>query len=707
MKKILCFFTILTVFSLSGFAQDETQKQDEVSVMCHTYEMMDELLQTHPELKDSIEQSAAEQEAFRKEFAKTHKQKSGEIYTIPVVFHIVHNNGGENISTEQIENAIEHMNTDFAAETQGIDMVHPEFINLVANTGIRFELAKRDPDGNCTNGIVRTQDEATYLGSDNLKMISPIWDRAKYLNIWVCNSIESGAAGYSRYPSSVSTSYGAAIDGIVVNHNYVGGIGTATPNSIHTLTHEAGHWLDLPHLWGSSNEPGLEGNCYIDDGIEDTPNTTGWTSCITTGETCGSLDNVQNFMEYSYCSKMYTHGQAERMIAALNSSVASRNQLWQESNLIDTGVLAEEAPCTARFISNKKTVCVGETVEFEDHSYSGITQRIWTFENGSPAVSQDETPTVTYNAPGLYDVALAAGNENTTVSKFKTDYIRVLDTALIAAPFTEGFEDITTLGEGENPVWYTETNPGSINWEITDQAAYTGNKSVRLNGITASNGDNAGLFSQTFDMASFDSTNAHLSFRYSAKRRVGNSDDRLKVYISRNCGDSWSGRKELTGDELYTVAGVQSTPFVPQGQDEWREITISNIIPYFFTSNFRIKFELVTSDGNVVYIDDINIFNPLTVSAQTAENIKNSVRIYPNPSSGQVNIELQAPDEISQMDVNMYDVSGRLIQAIHSGRISGSKQSFRVDVANMPNGLYFIQFDTPRGRFTEKLVVSK
>lgn len=707
MKKVLCFCAMLSIFSLSGFSQSQTGKQDKASVMCYTYEMMDELLQTHPELKDSIDQSAAEQEVFRKEFAKTYQQKSGETYTIPVVFHVIHDNDAENITPAQIENAIENMNIDFAAETTGIDNVNIAFTDLVSNTGIRFELAKRDPDGNCTNGIVRTQHQATYSGGENLKIISPIWDRAKYLNIWVCKTIEGGSAGYSRYPSSVNTGYGAAIDGIVVRHDYVGSIGTSGSHAAHTLTHEAGHWLDLPHVWGSTNEPGLESNCNTDDGIEDTPNTVGWTSCVLNGESCGSLDNVQNFMEYSYCSKMYTHGQAQRMIAALNSSIASRNQLWQESNLIETGILEDEAPCTAEFISNKRTICVGQEVEFEDFSYSGINQRTWIFESGNPVVSQQKNPVVVYNTPGQYDVTLASGNDTTAVSTHETNYIRVLDTVRIATPFSEGFENINLLTDGENPVWYTESYLGSANWEVTDQAAYSGSKSVRLNGLDAANGEYGELLSQTFDMAHFDSTNASLSFKYSAKRRVGNSGDKLRVFITRNCGDHWSMRKEIKGEDLYTVAGTQSTPFVPQGQDEWREVIISNISDLFFTSEFRIKFQLITDNGNVVYIDDINLFNPLTVSVQSTEGIKNSVNIYPNPSSSEVNIELQTPEGVSELDVNMYDISGRLIHAIHSGRTSGSNQSFRVDVANMPSGLYFIQFNTPHGRFTKKLVVSK
>ncbi len=44
----------------------------------------------------------------------------------------------------------------------------------------------------------------------------------------------------------------------------------------------------------------------------------------------GVIENVQNFMEYSYCSNMFTMGQTARMRAALNSSVGQRDILWSE-----------------------------------------------------------------------------------------------------------------------------------------------------------------------------------------------------------------------------------------------------------------------------------------------------------------------------------------------------------------------------------------
>ncbi|MBK6331008.1 MAG: hypothetical protein IPF62_11000 [Bacteroidetes bacterium] len=39
------------------------------------------------------------------------------------------------------------------------------------------------------------------------------------------------------------------------------------------------------------------------------------------------MENVQNIMDYSYCDRMFTIGQGDRMITALTSTTAQRNSL--------------------------------------------------------------------------------------------------------------------------------------------------------------------------------------------------------------------------------------------------------------------------------------------------------------------------------------------------------------------------------------------
>src|SRR5690606_12090509 len=141
--------------------------------------------------------------------------------------------------------------------------------------------------------------------------------------------------------------------------------------------------------------------------------TRGWQTCNINGSFCvpGVIENVQNYMEYSFCSRMFTHGQKLRMHATLNSDAAKRNNLWQPATLQFTGADVSQnintCPPVADFNINNKAVCIGNQVNFRDHSWRGpIAGWNWEFENATPATSTDRHPSVTFNQPGWQRVSL-------------------------------------------------------------------------------------------------------------------------------------------------------------------------------------------------------------------------------------------------------------------------------------------------------------
>lgn len=693
MKKFLSILFGIAALSVSAQTSQTIEK-------CHTYEMTDKLIEEHPEIVGIIQEAEASLEQTRR---NPNLAKDGDIYTIPTVFHIVHNYGEENISFEQIQNAIDVMNEDFSAQNADAESVNSAFEDLVADVGIQFALAQRDPDGNCTNGVVRTVNALTSEGGENLKEISPIWDRSRYMNIWVCRDIASGAAGYTYYPSSLAGSFGETNDGIVVRSDYVGRIGTSSYQRSQTLTHEVGHWIDLPHLWGSTNSPEEDSNCNSDDGISDTPNTIGWTSCIMSGESCGSLDNVENYMEYSFCGKMFTLGQSQRMRNALESSVAERSNLWQEENLEFTGVNLEPEICSADFTSNKRVVCVGESIQFSDLSYNGVQERTWVFEGGEPAGSSLATPMVAYTEPGTYAVSILASDGNNEATLVRNDFIRVLDTAHTAIPFYEGFEELEGLNTNDEDQWFTLNNSGGIDWEITDQASYDGEKSAYLNGFENEDNQTEYLYSQTFDLSEL-SDNAVLSFEYACARRSFNTEGQLRVWITKNCGEHWSIRETLDEDELFTVSGNYSQPFFPESQDEWQTVVIDNISSVFTNKEFRVRFEYLADNGNNLFIDNINLVDGSTLSITERNRLNERVKIYPNPTQQISTVEFNLAEAESQFEIRLIDLSGRLLDRIYSGSMPAGNQRIDVDLGDLDSGVYLLQFTSSSGSFAKKIV---
>ncbi len=79
----------------------------------------------------------------------------------------------------------------------------------------------------------------------------------------------------------------------------------------------------------------------------------------------------------------------------------------------------------AEFSADNTTVCEGETVSFTDESTGVITSWNWNFSGGMPASSVDQNPTVTYAAPGIYDVTLTVGDGGAFDAETKVGYITV------------------------------------------------------------------------------------------------------------------------------------------------------------------------------------------------------------------------------------------------------------------------------------------
>ncbi|CAM2070666.1 Pre-peptidase C-terminal domain-containing protein [Sulfidibacter corallicola] len=393
------------------------------------------LYRQQPELEALHRKAEAQQQLDLQRFsALSDSEKKAPIYTIPVVFHVMtwqSDNGNDGYVTDaKIHEALEIVNREFNAQNGVFDDIVPAFAGIVADPRIEFVLAQRDPDGNPTSGITRDVTIHTYNGLwsyPELKRVNS-WPHDKYLNVWVVQSSDgSNGSAWAYLPSQVDEGSGLEdLDGIVIS---TWALGATTPGYHSILTHEIGHSLNLRHTWG----PGTHGSaeaCSEDDGVSDTPNCSGTSGCDTSASTCGSLDMVQNFMDYAKCPIAFSQGQVTRMHAALNSQVALRNQLWTQNNLVDTGIVGSQV--RASFLASGKRITPNESVDFTDRSVSGssaITSWSWSFPGGSPSAHNGATPPpITYAEAGAYDVVLTVNTASgATHQTHRRRYIQVSD----------------------------------------------------------------------------------------------------------------------------------------------------------------------------------------------------------------------------------------------------------------------------------------
>lgn len=254
------------------------------------------------------------------------------LVTVPVVVHVLYYNSTQNISDAQIQTQIDVLNEDYAHRNPDSVNTPAVFQSLMANTEIQFCLASSDPSGNATTGIERRQVTVTQIGSTNkyyqyAQGGLTAWNRNYYLNIWICDIDGGFTLGFSYLPGTASAAY----DGVVIDYNFFGTIGTAqSPFDLgRTATHEVGHWFNMEHIW--ADEP----SCSADDGVTDTPQQKGenygcpsYPQTTQSGGRCSTADPssmYMNYMDYTddACMNMFTYGQAARMQAAVNGARAT------------------------------------------------------------------------------------------------------------------------------------------------------------------------------------------------------------------------------------------------------------------------------------------------------------------------------------------------------------------------------------------------
>ncbi len=292
---------------------------------------------------------AALQRAIEAHLPETSAKNPEQVFTIPVVVHVVWREPAENIAQERIDAQIRVLNEVYRRHNADTVNTRTLFHPVVADAGIEFVLDR----------VIRVQTNEIFQptfslsGStlpDKVKRTaqggSDAVDPTNYLNLWICAirplnifGQQSPVLGYAYPPAGLpnwpngASAPSPELDGVVVDYRTVGDSltynawGLNLPMRGRTVTHEVGHYLGLRHISGDGLS-GLLGlpDCNADDGVADTPNQGRQSQfvCNPQQNTCndgpGDLpDMIENYMDYSTetCQNAFTAGQVAIMRAVL------------------------------------------------------------------------------------------------------------------------------------------------------------------------------------------------------------------------------------------------------------------------------------------------------------------------------------------------------------------------------------------------------
>ncbi|MEZ4940665.1 MAG: M43 family zinc metalloprotease [Saprospiraceae bacterium] len=619
------------------------------------------------------------------------EESGNDIRIVPVVVHVIHNGGTENISTAQIESQIRILNEDYGklpgspGNGSGVD------------TRVRFCLAKIDPKGRCTNGIVRLKTPLTNhqpVDRATLKTLS-FWDNSRYLNMYVVRTISGNVGGYSSFPYSPPDE-----DGIVVRHNLFGDIGTAAASGGRTTTHELGHWFGLYHTFngGCGQDTCADGDYVCDTPPAADPNY----SCNLNANSCDNdspdlPDQVRNYMDYTPddCKNIFTQGQKNRISATLDTA---RTLIWSTGNLVDSGcdsgyLAPAVCPVSADFVTLTPQVCLGGRVYFVDRSLNEAITWQWFFPGGVPASSTAQNPTIIYDSVGTFSVTLVVTNTNGNDTLYLENYIKVSEPGIgVSLPFTANFDDGVFPPAGMDLY-----NPDlGITWALDSLGAHSAPYSARIDNLININygtRDEIVLPFLNLTTANPDSV-LLLSFWWAYARSDANFSDELIVQISKDCGVNYTNLLTKSGNALAT-GPTQTTPFIPTA-DQWKKATV-NLFQYKTEQYVKIRFVNVTDGGNRLYLDDIQIDGGLVSATAEPEHAVLPIRIFPNPAQDHVQVSTEI-EWTAPLHIRAFDTLGRLLCDY------GRESNHSLNLTGFPAGLVFFKIESAGQVMTIRLI---
>jgi hypothetical protein len=709
---------------------------------CGTDQKYWELVKKHPEILEYEKQFEAQMAAGisgKGVASKTTLSASDTtIFDVPLVVHVVHDFGAENLSDNDIYDAVKYWAVVFMKENADTTTVIAPFARYIGHPRIRFHLATVDPAGRPTKGVVRHFSYLTSNADDDAKYYS--WPNNKYINVWFVKQFSgaSGAAAYAYYPSAAAGI--PQYDGVIGLYTYA--------NYAKVIPHELGHVLNLQHVWGNNNSPGSAcGNDQVDDtpptkghtpvgcvpsALYDTACATGYLKHYTAVSGADSIANypdtvnAQNIMDYTYCQVMFTKGQAVRMRNALTSATAGRNNLYTASNLSATGALAAmpDLPPVADYIVNRAsggpfvtdsrtyflTFNNANSFSFANQSWNDTISGVrWTFSNGADsATATSGTLMNRFRTPGWVALSLTATSNAGSNTLVDSQAVYVADTTAIPGYFYDQyFRSAADISNWPMVNGYRN----QYKWQFYTGASYDGdNTCVRYRSFDTTQkyfggpyGDHDEFYTPAFNLDGI-TGNYYLNFMTAAAKASGGGiGDSLQIEVSTNGGAKWT---KIGGWAPGTLVnnGTKATEFKPTLPTQWKIQSVAVPTAYRTTNTFfRFRY-WPGSVGNNLYLDNFRLC-PFPAEVNDANRAATAIKIYPNPTDGEFTLAFTTGAS-GMASISIKDLMGRVVYTTNQQYTPNTLQQIALGHSAIGiAGMYLVSVTMDGITKTEKLTV--
>lgn len=318
----------------------------------------------------------------------------------------------------------------------------------------------------------------------------------------------------------------------------------------------------------------------------------------------------------------------------------------------------------AFFGASKLEVYEGDEVNFYDLSTQSPEEWAWSFEGGNPQISSDQNPKITYPEEGIWKVSLSVANSVGSSAITKTQYIQVRkDTE---APILK-VKDLT--------IYLNESGKAQISINEIDEGTFD-NVAIQKLSLSKTEFDCTNLGPNQVIFSAID-TKGNLATKPVTITVIDPYSPFVKVkdfVLKLDAEGKATLLPEDINDGSYDNCGIQSMALskstfgTTDGGDNEVKLIVKD-----FQGNENSKTAIVKVD----------------VILSAIEKDKKSIKLYPNPSQGIIQIVYQEKIDPELKQIEIIDAKGSILKSFDKFNFSGN--AITLDVTDLSNGVYQVR----------------
>ena len=481
-----------------------------------------------------------------------------------------------------------------------------------------------------------------------------------------------------------------ALDDLYINHGPAGQLGVSATTTDNVMV----IWLDGDAQTADATM--LDGNGAIGNWIE--PNTTlGQIPFPMANPIAATANQINNGYDIAYYPTIYK--------ICPNRVITEVGQLTATEFYDAVGVCpppaSESADVTMMSYDANTYICTGSShtpeVTIQNNGTTNLTEATVTITQGGNTVSTGTYTgnLATYGVATITCTPITNPSSGAMVATVTTTGDAVLSNGVIntaltvytaaAAPLVQDFTS-TAFPYAE----YRVSSETGKNWTYSSGT-------MKYDCYSYSNNSKGELFIEPVNLSSLTDPSLSFDVAYRGYTAATPENDKLEVFVSTNCGTTWTSVYNKQGTTLSTGA-TQQGAFTPATAADWRNEIVS-LAAFTGQAEVFVKYVGTSNYGNNMYIDNINISSATSLS----ENELVSLNVYPNPASTEVNVSFEAKN--ADYSVKLVDLQGRVIANQNLTNLNGT-QVISIPTENVAKGSYIVSI-TSNGMTSTKSVVIK